>query len=206
LEQVGEVGVELQLHEAERGLLREVRDLEIFTHAATDVAVTRHQEMGVGASGRGLPATDEHPNERIRCRRDEWFWFVPVQTQPDIGKKTGVTEDESLRTRRINVSRRCGQAERRALDEGDDAIDAAEARARARGPRLGHPRQGTADSTGPVTRMRVALVAPGWFPLPPAGYGGGAPLLAPLAYPPVRRGPPCPPCPPPACPAQRPPS
>ena len=50
LEQVGEVGVDQQLDRAERGLLAEVLDLEVFAHAAADVAAAEQDEVRVGAA------------------------------------------------------------------------------------------------------------------------------------------------------------
>ena len=50
LEQVGEVGADEQLDRAERGLLAEVLDLDVFAHAAPDVAAAEHHEVRVGAA------------------------------------------------------------------------------------------------------------------------------------------------------------
>src|SRR4029077_15946490 len=58
-------------------------------------------------------------------------------------------------------------------DEGDDAVGTSDGRARARRPRLRH-RDHASRSPHRISlrTMRIAVVAPVWFPVPPTGYGG----------------------------------
>src|SRR4051812_9639862 len=73
----------------------------------------------------------------------------------------------------IDLARTARDSERRALDERHDAVVPAERRARARRPRLRHPEDGSRYIGGVSLRtMRVAVIAPVWFPVPPTGYGG----------------------------------
>src|SRR4029077_19519595 len=58
-------------------------------------------------------------------------------------------------------------------DEGDDAVGTSDGRARARRPRLRH-RDHASRSPHRISlrTMRIAVIAPVWFPVPPTGYGG----------------------------------
>ena len=138
LEQIREVGAQLDLDGAVRRLLAEVADLDVFAHAAPDVAPARDEEVRVGASGGRRPAQHEHAAERIRRHRGEGLELVAVQPEAELRQEPRIAKDQALRSIRVDLAAARRQTERRALDEGHDAIGTAERRARARRPRLGH--------------------------------------------------------------------
>ena len=168
-----------------RGLFAEVLDLEVFAHPAADVAAPEHHEVRVGPPTRRMAAEHEHRAERVGRGGRERLGRGPVEREPELGHETRVAEEQALRVVGIDLARTARDAERRAFDERDDAVGSSHARARARRPRLGHCATvaGRQTSSLPLRRtactrrvtlreMRIAVVAPVWFPVPPTGYGG----------------------------------
>ena len=140
---------------------------------AADVATPEEHQVRVGSAAGRVPAQHEHRAERIRRRRGERLGRQAVERQPQLGHEARVTEEQALRMLGVDLARTARDAERRALDESHDAVGAAQRRARARRPRLRHSVTLAVPHAGiSLPTMRVAVVAPVWFAVPPTGYGG----------------------------------
>ena len=104
---------------------------------------------------------------------------VPLSVQPQLGHEPRVAEEQTLRMVGIDLARPARDAERRALDEGDDAVGARDG-SRSRSSST------AAASAITLAAFHVPHSAPAlasdddahrgdrtvWFPVPPTGYGG----------------------------------
>src|ERR1043165_8701229 len=85
-----------------------------------------------------MSSRHEHGAERVGGRGGEALRGRAVEREAQLRHEPGVTEEQSLRVIGIDLAGSGRDAERRALDECDDALGAADGRARARRPRLRH--------------------------------------------------------------------
>ena len=176
LEQVGEVGAELHLDRAERGLLAEVRDRCLracprptYRRRVTNRCESARPAAGgprstntplngsgvVAASGSGsLPFSRSRICERKRVSRKNRPCGRSGSILPLRGRRC-----RTQGPRRASRCRRCPRWSRsRSSSTG-----------RARGTL---PVHAVARRRHDSPHVRIAVVAPGWFPVPPTGYGG----------------------------------
>ena len=189
LEEVGEVGAEQDLDRAERGLLAEVarsRCLRACRARRSGGANTTRCESARPARRR--PAQHEHAAERIRRGRRERLGLVAVQPQPQLREEARVAEEQALRAVGIDLAR--------LRDEMQNAEPSTRVTMPSVPPRLAlalvvhgsgigeHASPFAAEASalaGTLAAMRIAVIAPGWFPVPPTGYGGIELVVALLA-------------------------
>jgi hypothetical protein len=176
LEEVGEVGLDLDRHGARRRLARGVADDQVLAHAVADPPVALDQEVGVGPPGAARQPADERRPVGVRGQGRERLRRRPVHRQVPARQDPGVAEEDAVRALGTEVPAGCADAERRPLDQGHRPGSGAgrsgvrrpgaHASVVLRGSRCGsrsgaHPRR---------TRVLPTLLAPGsprqWVDLP----------------------------------------
>src|SRR5262249_41900317 len=121
-------------------------ELEVLTHAASDIPPAEQHEVRVGVATRGMSAQNEHAAERIRSGRGERLGSQPVERATKLRDESRVAKEQSLRPSGVDLTRTVRDAERRALDERDDPFGA-DARAGAGRPGLRHRQKLLPDPT-----------------------------------------------------------
>ena len=105
-EEVGEVGVDEQLHRAERGLVAEVADDEVLAHPLAHVPTPEHHERGVGETrARGAPG-HERGREGVVGDHSQRLGPRPVHPQLEPGEDPLVPDEQALGRRGDDVALR----------------------------------------------------------------------------------------------------
>jgi hypothetical protein len=139
VEEVGEVDVELELHDDLPALRRVVAELDLLEEAAADVAGAEDGQGAVGSAGQRRGTAEEAGGEGLLPGQAEGLERRAVDPHLEAREEPGVVEEEPVGAAGAHVAVGAGEAERGPLDQGHGPLGAAEARHLAGvGPGLRH--------------------------------------------------------------------
>ena len=138
-EEIGEVGIQLQLDRAVGRLLAVVGHHDVLAHAPADVAIAHERERAVRPPGAGPGAEHEAGAEGVGAVRGQRLGLLPVDAQLEAGEEPGVAEEEAVGPVGQDVAGPRRDAERRPLHQRHRAGGSAERGALPlEGPRVRH--------------------------------------------------------------------
>jgi hypothetical protein len=94
---------------------------DLLVHAVVEQPPPRDQHRAVGQAGHRRHPAQERAGERLARLRRERLGHVPVDAQLQPADQPGVPHEQALRAARPQVARGFADAERGALEEGDEA-------------------------------------------------------------------------------------